>query len=341
MGPVSERKTVTINDVAARLSVSKMTVSNALSANPARRRKVSEETRQRVLEVIEEMQFRPNATARSLRLRRTNIIGLYSGYNYLSPENAFFAAIIGGAQQGCDAHCKDLLLHGVFRGRAVKDIYAELADGRIDGLVVEAPPGDPLLELLAESSLPVIALAEATPLLPCVVVDDRAGGRLSADYLAQKGHRQVVYHSTLRRLTSAQRRRDAFMEAAEGYGMEVYELPVKGDAFGAHLTEQEAAWLDNRAADRPTAAVCWNDLAAYDLLEQAYRRGLRVPDDVAIVGFDGLIRPMRHDWQLTTVYAPWAEAARTAVSLLVEHLEGKSMPPETILPVEFIAGNTA
>ena len=79
------------------------------------------------------MRYRPNAIARSLRSRRTNIIGLYSGYRYIDPRNPFMAPIIGGLQAGCAEHRKDLLLHTVFRGDSTDDIYAELADGRIEG----------------------------------------------------------------------------------------------------------------------------------------------------------------------------------------------------------------
>jgi DNA-binding LacI/PurR family transcriptional regulator len=335
------RKTVTIRDVAAHLGVSNMTVSNALSSDARRRGKVSEATRARVLAAIEQMEYRPNATARSLRLRRTNIIGLYSGYNYLSPENAFIAAIIGGVQQECDHHRKDLLLHGVYRGRTVKDIYAELVDGRIDGLIVQAPPGDPLLELLAEAPLPVVALAEATPLLPSVVVDDRAGGQLTAEYLAAKGHRWVLYHQTHRQLSSAQNRLEGFLEMANRLRLRVNLRPDHSLRSGFQLSEEAAAWLDTPANERPTAAVCWNDPAAYELLVYCHRRGLRVPQDVAIVGFDGVIRSVYPDWQLTTVFAPWAEAAREAVRLLIRRIEGDTIPQETVLPVTFRPGNTA
>lgn len=335
------RKVVTINDVAARLGVSKMTVSNVLSSDLTRQRKVSEETRARVLEAVEQMRYRPNATARSLRLRRTNIIGLYSGYNYLSPENAFFAAIIGGAQQACDEHRKDLLLHGVFRGHSVRDIHSELVDGRIDGLILKAPPGDPLLDMLAESPLPVVALAEATPLLPVVLVDDRDGSQQIAAHLANKGHRRIVYHTSTRPLASARNRWEAFQAAAQAWGLEIVERPVTGQLHAVHITDSEAKWLDAPREERPTAAVCWNDLAAYDLLRLAHQRGLRVPEDLAIVGFDGVIRSPRPDWELTTIRAPWAEAARTAVRLLAKRLEGEAIPQETILPVELIAGSTA
>jgi DNA-binding LacI/PurR family transcriptional regulator len=338
---MADKKAVTISDVAARAGVSMMTVSNVLSNNQARRRHVSEETRARVLEAIEQMKYRPNANARSLRRRRTNIIGFYAGHGYINPENAFLAAILGGLQEGCDAHRKDLLIHGTFRGKEVADIYLELADGRIDGLVLYSPTNDPLVELLAESSLPVVAIADAVPILPSVVVDDAAGAHLQAEYLAQRGHRRIAYHSSARFQVSAERRLAAFRDAAAASGLEVLEYPSAHARNEAHVSEDVVRWLDAPPGERPTAAVCWNDVAAYDLLYHCLKRGLRVPEDVAILGFDGVIPSRGLGRRLTTIRAPWASVAQTAVALLVQEIEGGTVAQETTLPVELVLGDTA
>jgi LacI family transcriptional regulator len=87
--------------------------------------------------------------------------------------------------------------------------------------------------------------------------------------------------------------------------------------------------------------VCWNDPSAYDLLAHCHRSGLRVPEDMAVVGFDGAANPIDFRWRLTTIRAPWAEAARLAVTLLMAQLEGEEVPQETVLPVEFVAGDSA
>ncbi len=320
-----------------------MTVSNVLSGNKARSRHVSEATRARVLVAIQEMRFHPNATARSLRRRRTNIIGFYAGRGYINPESAFLAAILGGLQEGCDAHRKDLLIHGTFRGKEVADIYAELADGRIDGLVLYSPPGDPLAEALAESSLPVVALVDADPMLPSVGVDDVAGSRLQAEYLAWKGHRRIAYHSAhnYETVISAKRRLVAFREAADRLGLELAEYPSAYYRNESHVSEQGVRWLDASTETRATAAVCWNDVTAYDFLEHCLRRGISVPEEIAIVGFDGVIPTRGVGRKLTTIRAPWAKVAQTAVTLLVRLIEGEPVEPETMLPVELVIGDTA
>src|SRR5579862_696594 len=302
-----QRKPVTIADVAAAAGVSKMTVSNVLSSKQSSHRHVSEQTRQRVLTAVQAMKYSPNANALSLRRRRTNIIGFYSGYGYVTAESPFLATILGGLQEACDRHQKDLLLHGTFADRAAVDIYAELIDGRIDGLVLYAPANDPLAQLLADSFLPVVALADAVPVLHSVLVDDCAGSRLIVEYLAMQGHRHILYHCCTRDLESTVRRLDACREASASLCIQLTEQPTTNVWNGSHITEEAAGWLDLPADRRPTAAVCWNDLTACDLLEQCERRGIRVPAEIAVVGYDGLFSARGMRRRLTTIRAPWAE----------------------------------
>jgi DNA-binding LacI/PurR family transcriptional regulator len=284
------------------------------------------------------MQYRPNALARSLRSKCTNVIGFYSGYHFLDPRNAYFAEMVGGLQEGCAEYRKDLLLHSVYRGDSIDDIHAELVDGRIDGLVMTAPPEDPLVERLVASHLPVVVVADAVPSLPSVIVDDAMGSRFTLDHLVSRGHTRLAYRSTTRRLAYAERRRIAYLDMAMAKGIPIVEWnssdrPTAADDFLAH-------WLAMPPQERPTAVSCWNDLAAYELLESCWRHRLQVPGDLAITGFDDAFNLMAFRWRLTTVRAPWAEVARTAVRLLVSQLEGKEVPQETVLPVEFVTGDS-
>jgi DNA-binding LacI/PurR family transcriptional regulator len=315
-----------------------MTVS-AVLAGGSRHVRVSAETRQRVLDTAREMGYRPNAVARSLRQRRTHILGLYSGFGFLNARNAFLADIIGGAQCACDALGKDLLLHGSFAGRPVEEIHAELADGRIDGLIVHAPPDDPLLQLLARSHLPAVAVTDSVPVIPSVVVDDATGGRLLGEYLARRGHRRLVMTYPVRKMLSVTRRRAAAQAVAARLDLAVADY--EADTPYAHYDEWLAEWEATPPDRRPTAVVCWCDQAAYELLAACRARGLRVPEDLAITGYDDTHQPLDFQWRLTTIRAPWAEVAKTAVQLLAEQLDGVEVPMETVLPVELVPGNSA
>jgi DNA-binding LacI/PurR family transcriptional regulator len=183
-----------------------------------------------------------------------------------------------------------------------------------------------------------VAVADALPNIPSVVADDAAGARMLAHHLQERGHRSVIYVMSPARPVSALRRRDAFFERAGSLSMEVEEYCLDNES------KAEKKFIENLLARpssrRPTALASWSDTTAFYLCASCRSVGLRVPEDLAIVGFDGCPMPVEPLWSLTTVRAPWAEIARTAVHYLDLILKGKSVPPETVLPVEFLPGQT-
>ncbi len=326
-----------MKDVAERAGVSLMTVSLALRDDQTPR--ISPETRARVLVAAKELRYVPNARAKGLRSGVTNVIGLYAGYGYVNVRTPFFTEIVSGLQEGCELYGKDLLLHGTFRNRSVDEIYNELRDGRIDGLIVNMPATDPLAQQLVEAHFPVVAVADPLPGLPSVVVDDAAGGRLIAQHLVEKGHRRCLYARGGIEVISAVRRRSAFLQSAAQLGLEVEEMRLESAPDASQKVMKH--WLSLPPRQRPGAVVCWNDTSAYDLLSLCRLEGLRVPEDVAVIGFDGCPTPYDDFWSLTTIRAPWAHVAQTAVEHLNALLQGQAVPSETVLPVELVAGQTS
>lgn len=336
--PPSHENSPTLKDVAARAGVSSVAASVVLNGSKTSAT-VSEATRGRILAAAAALRYHPNTVARSLRRRRTGIVGLYFGHGYIDARNAFFAEIISGLQKGCDTHRKDLLIHGTFQRPFPGELYDELLGGTIDGLFVIAAPNDPLVARLAASRLPVIALADPVPTLPSVVVDDEAGARLMAQHLAARGHRRVWFRVSPRAHASVSRRLDTFTQAAHEWGM----TTVVGHSTlgGMDLGPDEEALLHLAAGERPTAVACSNDFLALNLLARCFERGLRVPGDLAVAGFDGVaLASTAPGHRLTTIRAPWAEAAQTAVALLAAHIEGEEIAAETVLPVAFVSGDT-
>jgi DNA-binding LacI/PurR family transcriptional regulator len=331
----------TMADIARHVGVSKVAVSAVLSATAGNHTRVAETTRQRILEAARELNYAPNSIAKMFRRRSTDIVGLYLGDWYLNTHDLFLAEIVSGLQIGCQEHRKDLLLHSTFRGRSVDDIYLELTSRKIDGLILFTQPDDPLAARLATSSMPVVAITDAVPILPSVVADDRSGSRQIADYLAVQGHARVLYRRGRSFQTSANRRYEAFAEAAGQLGITVFEDPKRLTEFNFVLSASEQEFLRENGPNRPTAIVCGNDLLAYAAFEYCQDHGLRVPEDFAIVGFDGIVPQVRPAARLTTVRAPWSEIAREALGLVIRRLAGESLPEETILPVQLILGDTA
>jgi DNA-binding LacI/PurR family transcriptional regulator len=129
---------VTSKDIAARLGISQPTVSRILNGD--KQYKVSDKTRELIFSTAEEMGYRPNALARSLRNKRTDVIGLYTLPNVLDTRQEFFAYLYGGLQRSCETHHVDILVHKTFEGRIAADTYGEMLNGRTDGVVVYVNP---------------------------------------------------------------------------------------------------------------------------------------------------------------------------------------------------------
>lgn len=345
---------VTAKDIGKRLGLSQPTVSRILSGAGGYR--VSATTRQRVLETATQLGYRPNALARSLRRGRTNIVGLYTGYGYLDARNPFQAEVIGGIQRAADKYRLDILLHGVFRGASTDDIFNELLDGRIDGLLIHTFAEDPLVTQLRDSSLPVVAIADAVPNIPSVVADDAKGMAVLLNLLWERGHRRIAFLRPIVRYASVENRLHAFRAWAEARCLSSAHTPVYKIEAEQTLPALEAIQLLPKA-ERPTAVCCWNDLAAFDLLLHCRNRDVSVPETLAVVGFDGLTTDARLcPRPLVTVGTSWPQATLLAVDLLVRQIEARgrnhtsqsdteegstqTIPLLTCLPVTSIAGDT-
>jgi DNA-binding LacI/PurR family transcriptional regulator len=327
----------TLAEVAAQAGVSTVAASVVLNGSRTGTR-VSPTTRERILDIAASLQYRPNALARSLRQKRTNIIGFYNTQNTVfDPRYPFFGAILAGVQAGCEEHHKDLLIHPKFRSHSDDDIFLELLNGQIDGLVLYARTVTPLIERLVESHLPVVTVSEEVPGVPYVGIDEAGGSKLLARHLAEKGYRRILYRRTDEVLPSTlQERAQSFSDEATALGLTLMHSRCNDEFPNAEETEM----LLSGDGQRPEAVACWSDYSADGMTRFCLQQDLRIPQDLALVGFDGLPAMNRPALRLTTVRAPWAEVARTAVGLLAAQCEGKEVPQRTILPVELVVGDT-
>lgn len=336
--PSASRKT-TLKDIAQAANVSPFTASVVLNGARSNTR-VSEATRQRIIAVARDLGYSPNSLAQALRKSSTNILGLYFGYGHLEPHDPFHAEVLTGLQRGCEACEKDLMIHYSFHRYGVDEIFAELAGGKIDGLVLIASPNDPLVARLRGSNLAFVAMTDRIPGVPSVIADDQAGSVQIAQHLIERGHRTVMYRTCPGESDSAARRQAAFVNAAQANGITVIEGFTEDWKGG--ISAQEADLLMRRTQLGITAAVCWGDPSAYMLMSFAKQQGIRIPQDLAVVGFNGIELPFEPAQKLTTVRANWAKVAQQAVQLLVNQLDGSTeIPGLTILPVEFMPGDSS
>lgn len=329
---------MTAKDVAREVNLSQPTVSRILNGDLSHR--ASEETRKRVMEAAERLNYQPNAVARSLRHGRTNVIGIHTSHNY-DVRNHFLGTIVGALQCACGDHDLDLMLHNALHSSRAAAMYGKLRDGRIDGLILHAVSSDPLVEVLSRSALPVVTVANSLPGLPSVTCDDSGGMKQLVDLLWERGHRNFAFLTPPIWLPSVGRRQQSFEVELKQRG-----VPPKARRVISIDFEQASSALDELRKTGPVAACCWNDRAAYNLLRACAERSVRVPEEVAVTGFDGFRDDQLPARQLVTVDCRWEDVAATALECLVELIElrqkKQALPPpaEVCLPVTLLHGDT-
>jgi DNA-binding LacI/PurR family transcriptional regulator len=328
---------VTAKEIARQLDLSQSTVSRILSGDE--RQRATDGTRQRVLETAQRLGYQPNAVARSLRNGRTNIIGVHTN-RVNDVRNDFYGTIIGALQQECGARRLDVLLHSALRDSPAEEIFGKLRDGRIDGLILHTGPNDPLAAMLSRTNFPVVSVADSLTGIAGVTCDDADGMRQLVEYLKSRGYERFVLLAPEVRPASVKRRSTAFLEELEKQGCgSATVLPID-------FEQAEDALSTLLAMPLPVAVCCWNDGTAYRLLRACAARGVLVPQQLAVTGFDGFRDEKLPARELVTVACPWNEVAATALEVLMGLIEGRNgdephLSEEICLPVTLLHGDTA
>ncbi len=311
----------TIQDVAARAGVSTATVSRILSGASRSRPK----TRARVLEAVEELDYRPSGIARSLKLRKTRTLGLI----VTDIANPYFPELVKAVEDATWERGYALLLCNAVEDPEREAGYLELlAERRVDGIIVAASRiGEHHAGWLARRPVPVVLLNCETDLagVPAVLSDNRAGGRLATEHLLSLGHRRIGHLAGPPSAAAAELRLAGSREALAAAGLDPAGLLVaQGDG---HISGGERAMGELLAADLAmTGVTCYNDLTAIGAIRALRTRGLAVPGDVSIVGFDDLDLSAYIEPPLTTITQQKVRMARWAVERLVAELSEPSRP---------------
>jgi LacI family transcriptional regulator len=310
----------TIRDVARSAGVSAGTVSNVLN----RPSYVSAAVRQRVLDAIAELDFTPSNSARKFRPGRQRTLGLAVA----DLGNPFFVDVTLGA----DAEAKSLgvgvvIVHnGLDQTREEQNLDV-LIQQRVHGIIITPVEEENLrLEQLAEQGVPIVYVDRISGDRPCcwVRTDDVVGGRLAGEHLIERGHRSLVYAGGTRITHQVDARYEGFLSAALAGGGRVERLETESWSLqdGASVAD---ILLARPPEQRPTAVMCANDLIALGLMQQLALHGVRIPEDIALVGFDDL------EWAgvavipLSSVRQRREQLGRRAVQLLMDEL----LNPET------------
>lgn len=323
---------VTIYEVAERAKVSISTVSNVLN-KPER---VSAATRQRVLAAADELGFVPKVQAVSLARRGAGRVGVMAPFTAYGSYLRRLAGVLSAATElGIDVLVFD---HESAALAASPALASMPIHGRLDGLIVMGLPIERgIAERLRQRRLPTVAVDADSDLFSRVVIDDTEGGRVAARHLLDRGHRRFGY--LLERQVSdyesqAIRRLAGFKEiiAAAGAGITVATSDNSVDA----ARRSAASLLDVDV--RPTAIMAHHDVLAVGALLAVRDRGLRVPEDIAVMGFDDGEAAAAAD--LTTVRQPFEESGSTALSVLLGHVGGSELRSTTTLDVRLVERST-
>ncbi len=323
----------TIREIARQAKVHHGTVSIVLNGTRGGTR-VSEDTRQRVLKVAEQLGYEPNRAAQQLRTRRSNVVGLLVG----DLENPFFARLVALCTATLEEAGFDSVL-AMRRHGEISDLHhlKALASRQVDGLIVWSETDTEIRAWLEEShgQRNLVVLGQKIPGCDSIDASLATGVRNALAHLVSQGCRKIAYLSPKSTLTNSRDPRPhVYREFLEDAG-----LPVQVFSYdGVSHSPEAACYRAEKVAllppeERPDALFCFNDLTAIGALLGVRRAGLRVPEDIAIVGCDGLPLASQLDVPITSIVYPLEDMCREAVNLFRTRFEANVVPSQEPLLV--------
>lgn len=326
----------TLRDIAKRLGISVSTVSYALNGGP---RPVPEEVRQKVLEVARELDYRPNLLARSMVTGRTETVAVVPPMVMRHMlQFPYIHAMLSSIADAVGEHGYDILLHTSTAPMSDVELVQSLLSGKVDGILLIAPLSRSRVpEELRRRNVPCVVLAAHVKGLPCVCVDNRGAIFDAMDWLTAHGHRHFGFISGSLAYYDARQRSLAFRQYIEERGLPFRpEWYAEGDFTTGAAAEGARAILSQ--PHRPTAILAANDESALGVLQAAQELGIRVPEELSVIGFDDLPFAQLLSPRLSTVRQPLERMGAEAVALLMEWIAQRERPTdcERILPAELV-----
>lgn len=327
---------VTINDVAALAGVSIKTVSRVLNKEPH----VRPEMREKVLQAVQNLNYKPNFAARALAGSRAYLVGLY----YDNPSPSYVSSLQFGVMSACREQGYHLVVEQLEEGSGRDQIETLLSSVRVDGLVLSPPVCDrpELLDVLDAKAVPYVRIAPADQFDrgSYVYMDDRRAAYDMTAYLLSLGHRRIGFIKGHSGHSAAQLRHQGFVEAMRDARVEVRPEWVVPGNFSFRGGVGAAERLLN-LANRPTAIFASNDDMALGVMATAGRMHLAMPDQLSVAGFDDSPTAQVVWPQLTTIRQPVEKMAVEATSMLIHGFGNGEQPAARLLDFElFVRGST-
>ena len=335
----SGKRAPRLRDIAELAKVDISVVSRTLNNDP--NLAITPETRQRIVDVARQLNYRPNAMARGLRQSQTKMLGL------LVPDVAnfvYFELIHGIEEQAFEEGYVLVLANAAAHDKTIEAYRRLVLEGRVDGLVVaSAADGEDLPIDLDTEPDHVMWVNRGVPDGPSIVEDDERGIELAVEHLATLGHIDIATIAGPQNVDTGRRRLKGFLDAMGNQGLPIRDQYIEEGSFteDGGFACMEALLQVNPI---PTAVVISSLSAAIGALKAAKQAGLHIPEDLSLVAFHDAVIARYVDPPLTTIRMPLRELGRAAVRSLLELMRGNPLPSRTIIstPPEIITrGSTA
>jgi len=324
---------LTLEDIAKHAGVSRATVSRVINGDA----NVKEQTRVRVTEVIQKNNFQPNIAARSLAAGRTNVIGLIipAGVSAIFSD-PYFPLLIQGVSSACNIRDYSVMLwlaEPEFERRMMRQI---LHSGLLDGVVVASMLiEDPIVQALHDSNKPFMLIGRHPSLdVNYLDVDNTNGAREATLHLLRLGHKRIATITGPQNMIAGHDRFQGYLRALEERGLAFHpELVAESD-----FSEPGGYAATRRLLPHhPTAIFAASDMMAEGAMRALRDAGLRIPEDVAVVGYDDMPNASRVTPTLTTIRQPTIHMGIQAVNVLIDIIQNPvSYKRHTVLPVELV-----
>ncbi|MCA0360667.1 MAG: LacI family transcriptional regulator [Armatimonadetes bacterium] len=324
-----------LKDIARQVGVSVSTVSYALNDGP---KPVAADLKERIKAVAAELDYRPNQLAKSMKTRRSKIVGLahtnirehFLGLPMIGPtmSGVTDAAIDDGYDVLLYTHAK--ILDG-------EELLNYLLDGRADGMILVAPErSDTTIELVAGRNFPIVVVAgKPIGTAPHILLDNVAAMRLAIEHLRTLGHTKIGHLAGRQTLWDGEERKAAFQSICHEMNLEVRHEWIADTEFSLESGERAARAILH-SKERPTALVCANDFTALGAVRAAQEIGLSVPEDLSLVGVDNSVEGMVSSVPLTTITFPFEEVGRAAFRAFMAKLDGQQPPRVQIFSPQLV-----
>ncbi len=320
-----------IKDIARMARVSHPTVSRALQNSPL----VNAATAAKIRKIAEAAGYRPSAVARGLVTRRTRTVGLV----VTTVADPFAGEVACGIEQAANDHG-----YAVFLANSNADAECErkmvqaMAERRVDGIIVTSSRvGSDYLPMLAQLNVPMVLVNDQYPgeFVHSVMIANEDGSRAATEHLIELGHRRIAYVGDRSGYQTETERLEGYKRALSAAGIEFdAKLAVHGDGRPEAAVEAMNGLL--KLADPLTAVCCYNDLTALGAMRAIWARGLRVPEDVSVTGFDDLFFAGYLEPPLTTVRQPMRRMGQIAMENLLKLMSGEDSVAQVKVDAELI-----